>query len=385
MSMLATVHNLVRHSLVRVERPARRLVAVHDPSLALWHRLVTQHGACALQSAEWGGVKAACGWEATRVAVLEDGLPVAGAQVLFRPTPFGTLAYVPRGPVASFDDGTVADHLMSAITRAARDRNAIAVRIEPNTPGTPGLDAFARRWRLQCAQTVQPRSTVIVELAAGPAAVWDRLSARTRYNVRLAGRRGVQVLDGEESDVPLFHALLTDTARRAGFAVHSLEYFASVWKWFGRQGLARLLFARRDGQVLAGSLDLTCGRMTYHVYAASSDAGREHKPNDLLQWEAIRRAQCEGSSTYDMWGIPDEVGMAWERGWPEPTAGDGGLWGVYAFKRGFGGGIVRYAGAFDLPLSPHRHWLMCHASDRLRWLKTRVNAAGAVRRVRADR
>jgi lipid II:glycine glycyltransferase (peptidoglycan interpeptide bridge formation enzyme) len=383
--MVAIARTIETHSLVRVERPGRRLITVHEPTDAMWHSAVEMHSGCALQSAEWGSVKAESGWQASRVALLEGSAPLAGAQVLFRSTPFGRLAYIPRGPLVSFDDTDATELLMSTVVRLARRNGAIAIRLEPNCPKSPAFEAFVARWRLQVARPVQPRSTVTIDLTASPTEVWERLSARTRYNVRLAGRRGVQILDGEESDVQIFHALLEQTGKRAGFAVHGLDYFQSVWKHFGRQGFARLLFARREGEILAGTLDLDCGHSTYHLYAASSETGREHKPNDLLQWEAMRRAQCEGSAVYDMWGIPDEVGHAWEQGWPEPTTGAGGLWGVYAFKRGFGGEITRFAGAYDLALSPHRHWLLSQTSDRLRWLKAKANSVSAIRRSRVGR
>jgi len=356
-----------------------------EPSEGAWRRLIDATSASPLQAAEWGAVKRETGWQAIRVAVSEHDRLIAGAQVLLRQTPLGKVAYVPRGPIADYGDPQVTDTLMLEITELARMHGAIALRIEPNARRCADLDAFARRWRLSPANPVQPRSTLIVDLTLGPVALWDRLSQRTRYNIRLASRRGISVVEGEESDVPLFHSLLAETGRRAGFAVHSREYFESVWHHFGRQGLARLLFALRAGTVLSAALDLTMAGTTYHLYAASSEAGREHKPNDLLQWEAIRRAQCEGSRTYDMWGIPDEVGQACEEGWPEPASGTGGLWGVYAFKRGFGGAVVRYSGAFDLPLVPARHWLWRQTVDRVRWLKTNLNAAAAVTRTRAER
>ncbi len=382
--MLATVRDQDRHSLVRLERPLRRLSVLHEPMAGAWRSLIEQTAASPLQSAEWAAVKCDSGWAAYRLVVSEDDQLAAGAQILFRSTPLGVLAYVPRGPSVDFDDAQLCDRLMAAVVRVARQQGAIAVRLEPNTRGGAGVDAFARRWSLSPASSVQPRSTLILDLDLGPTVLWDQLSSRTRYNIRLATRRGVHVLEGEESDVPRFHSLLLETGRRAGFAVHSLEYFQSVWKHFGRQGLARLLFARRDGEILSAALDLTMGRKTYHLYAASCDSGREHKPNDLLQWEAIRRAQADGSTEYDMWGIPDEVGQADEEGWPEPTTGTGGLWGVYSFKRGFGGTIVRYAGAYDLALVPARHWLWRQAVDRWRWLKTSVNTAAATTRSLAD-
>ena len=380
--MLLRLTNATHRSQVRAF-PERRIEVTPQPEPRVLALLANLPGANVLQSPEWGAVKRASGWESECVAVLEGGATIAGAQVLFNATPLGTMAYVPRGPIADLSDRLVTDQLMTAIVARARERGAIGLRVEPNQPDTAVLQSFVHRWNLQPTRPVQPRSTLMIDMSGDPSAVWDRLSARTRYNVRLAGRRGVQVLEGEEQDLPLFHAMLCGTGRRAGFAVHSLEYFEAIWRAFGRQGLARLLFARHEGKLLSAGLDLVWGTTAYHLYAASAEDGREHKPNELVQWELIRRAHCEGAREYDLWGIPDEIGAAAERGQPEPEAGTGGLWGVYGFKRGFGGKVVRYAGAFDLPFATGRHRLWRATSDQLRWLKTRLNAsASAIRRSR---
>ncbi len=176
---------------------------------------------------------------------------------------------------------------------------------------------------------------------------------------------------------PAAAALSTDLAcssassgSRAATAASYFHEWASAE--LGERGQARLLLARHEGEALAAALDLRLGGRVAHVYAASASGGRHLKPNDLLQWEAIRRAQAAGCGTYDLWGIPDEVGRAAEAGRdPEGGSADA-LWGVYQFKRGFGGQVVRHASAFDWIYSPGRHWLWRTLQRERRRLRARA-------------
>ena len=111
------------------------------------------------------------------------------------------------------------------------------------------------------------------------------------------------------------------------------------------------LLAEHAGELLAAIAVFALGPTAYYMWGASSDSGRNLMPNHAVQWAAIRWARAQGCGAYDLWGIPDEVGANPEayadgEGW-----GEGGLWGVYRFKQGFGGRVVRFAGAWDLPLS----------------------------------
>jgi peptidoglycan pentaglycine glycine transferase (the first glycine) len=86
------------------------------------------------------------------------------------------------------------------------------------------------------------------------------------------------------------------------------------------------------------------GNKAWYMYGASGDAHRERMPNHALQWEAIRWSKSQGCATYDLWGVPDEDEAALDAQYMNRSDG---LWGVYRFKRGFGGRLVRYVGASD--------------------------------------
>jgi lipid II:glycine glycyltransferase (peptidoglycan interpeptide bridge formation enzyme) len=315
-----------------------------------------------LQSWQWGQLKAAFGWQAVRVGVEDEGCLVAGAQVLFRPLlpffPYLSIAYVPKGPILDFDHQELSETLFSAIHRLARQKRAILLKIEPELPHSPAIVGQLQTCGFRSSQqTIQPRSTIHIDLRADPDEILASMKSKTRYNVRLARRKGVLVREGTADDLPLFYRLIELTARRGGFAIHNWDYYETAYRLFVPSGLARLFLATYHDKVIAGLMAFAFGQRAWYMYGASSDKERNRMPNYLLQWQAIRWAREQGCLTYDLWGIPDEVGK--EPGKYKSTVTDcqGGLWGVYRFKQGFGGHVVRYVGAHDYVYRPALAWL----------------------------
>jgi lipid II:glycine glycyltransferase (peptidoglycan interpeptide bridge formation enzyme) len=116
------------------------------------------------------------------------------------------------------------------------------------------------------------------------------------------------------------------------------------------------------------------GNRCWYLYGASSNEERQRMPNHALQWAAINWARDSGCLSYDLWGVPDEApaleaepeNLKLYLNDPPP----GSLWGVYRFKRGFGGQTVRYIGAYDRVYSPPLHWLYEKVVNRRRGLST---------------
>lgn len=324
---------------------------------AAWDAFVAGHPrGHLLQSSAWGRLREAQGWRMRRCAVRDArGIPLAGAQLLIRPRPLATAAYLPRGPVC--EPGDLAwQPLLDRIRRSAGA--AIAVRLEPHWEDSAASRRFLEGQGLRPAPPVQPPSTVRVDLALPEDALLAAMKPKWRYNVRLAARSGVQIVAGDAGDLPVFEALVADTTARQGIPARPPGYHAAVWRAFGPEH-ARLYLARLEDQVLAGILVIHFGDTATYLYGGSSAEERQRMPNHLLQWEAMRRARAAGLARYDFWGIPDAVGDAWATG-GDPDAvpiGQGGLWGVWGFKRGFGGEVWRAVGAWDLVRAPVRYWI----------------------------
>lgn len=360
---------------------------VVEPDALAWDQFVERHPhGSLLQCSDWGTLKAASGWQVMRIGLqgcgggkwspTQSNLPrtlVSGAQVLFRMRYGMSVAYVPRGPLLS-GNPTTDTHLLDALTRLARRRRAIFLRLEPpllegadgyedpDMPDTPDVhqsDVF-HSWMLckgfQPAEPIQPRSTIHLDLSPPPEQLFATMSKGHRADIRRAGRAGVAVRVGEAGDIASFYAILHETSKRAAFAIHTKEYYHLAWSRFRER--SRLLLAEQDGRAIAGHMVFADTRTGYYLYSGATEAGLKAGANHVLQWHAIQWAREQGCYRYDFWGIPDGLGRAattpdpsW-RGQHEAAAQNDPLMGVYRFKKGFGGTIVRYLPAYDLVFWP---------------------------------
>jgi len=310
-----------------------------------WNAFLLEKGGHLLQSYEWGEFKRGFGWRPSRVALEEEGQIIAGAQVLVRNLSLGSLAYVPRGPVVDPQEGGTLGELWAQLHILARQEGSVFLRLEPDWEGGERGHLLEREGFHRASESIQPQSTLALDIEGDLESILNRMKPKTRYNIRLAGRKGVVVREGREKDLGAFYELLRITGGRDRFFVHSDRYYLEAWRTFAPQGMGRLFLAFYGDQMLAGLMAFAFGHRAYYLYGASSDEHRSLMSNYLLPWEAIRWAKERGCLVYDLWGIPDEVGRNGEP--PDFVKRKGGLWGVYRFKRGFGGRVVRTVGAFD--------------------------------------
>ncbi|MCL4459865.1 MAG: peptidoglycan bridge formation glycyltransferase FemA/FemB family protein [Chloroflexi bacterium] len=351
-----------------------------------WNNWLISSEGNILQSYEWGEFKARFGWQPIRVVLSDGDRLLAGAQVLVRRTPLGSIAYVPRGPLVDFKQADLVAKMLAALHDIVQHQRVIFLKIEPDWLNSPAIAARLGSYGFRPSIPVQPRSTIIIDLTPDLATLSAHMHIKTRYNIGLAGRKGISVYEGSEADLPLFYRLLEETSRRASFLVHGFSYYQQVWRCLERKGMAQLLLASYQGEVLAGTMIFVIGQHAYYMYSASSGRYRNLKPNELLQWEAIKWAKRAGCTSYDLWGIPDEVGQRAENGEMEDLQEQQSmllspLWGVYQFKRGFGGRIVRYSGAYDYVYNPRRYWVWSTALPKLQRMISRLGRHRASQRI----
>jgi len=342
-------------------------VVVHDDPAA-WDRLAAGLGAQPFQAWAWGDLKSRFGWQPRRLSAA-DGR--SAAQLLVRPYRGLAVAYVPRGPVVA-DGGPPDQQLLEQLVQLARSRRAAFLRLEPDVleddPRAPEWETVLREAGFRPAQrTLQPRSTIRLDLRPAPEALLSSLSKGHRADLRRAERDGVTVRTGTtEQDVDLLHDMLRATQARKSFSFHSAAYYRVLWRSFG--DAARLLVAEHDGLPVAASLVLAWGAHGTYLAAGSSAAGLERRAAHLLQWQAIRWARERGARTWDMWGIADARGryeLALARGAErgssemarlEAEAQRDPLDGVYRFKKGWGGEVVRTVPAYDRVFVAPAYW-----------------------------
>jgi peptidoglycan pentaglycine glycine transferase (the first glycine) len=301
-----------------------------------WKQFTEQHpGGHLLQQAEWGLLKAGFGWQPVYLAE-ED----SGAQVLFRSLPLGfSIGYIPKGPL-----GSDLKPLWPLLDAVCQERRAVFLKVEPDA-----WDAeFSRAEEMLQAgfrpsrHDLQPRRTVVLDLRPEEEEILAGMKQKTRYNIRLAERKEVVV--SPSADLDAFGKLIEVTGERDAFGVHTPEYYRQAYELFHPLGMCELLIASYQGNPLAGLMVFASGRRAWYLYGASNNQERNRMPTYLIQWEAIRWAKQKGCTSYDLWGVPDHEEETLEAQFSDHSDG---LWGVYRFKRGFGGELMRTCGAWD--------------------------------------
>lgn len=316
-------------------------------SLSNWNHFLAQHpNTHLLQTGEWGELKGGFGWKPVRIVSGE-----LGVQILFRKLPLGfTVGYIPKANINR--------SLLPEIDKACRSNRAIFLKLEPDfwmdeQPETPALSEV-EGWNLEfetSPHNIQPPRTLIVDIRGSGEEILARMKQKTRYNIRLAEKKEVTVRAWD--DIDYFHKMMLVTGGRDGFGVHSLEYYRRAYELFHPKGMCELLVAEYEGKPLAALFVARNGLRAYYLYGASTDEERNRMPAYLLQWEAMKWAKARGCEEYDLWGVPDEDQVTLEANFESRR---GGLWGVYRFKRGFGGELKRAAQAKDRVYNPVLYW-----------------------------
>ena len=304
-----------------------------------WDEAVLSAGGHLLQSWRWGAFKSRFGWHVERVAVTSDRHS-ALAQVLFRTTAGVSIGYIPRGPAWAPNHPDAIAALWARVDEVARRRKTLTLIVEPDRP----LPEQTERGILAPGpEPIQPGRTVKVDLLDDQSLI-DQMHPKTRYNVRLAVRRGVviRIAERPEDSVGQFYEMLRDTALRNDFVVHAIDYYCEFLRTFMDD--ACLLFADIDGKPVAGAIAAVFGEEGIYMYGASSTQQRAHGAAFLLQHEAMRWARSRGARRYDLWGIPefDPESSVNESGDRLAASTGNDRRGLYEFKTRFGGNIVRY-------------------------------------------
>ncbi|HUC87364.1 MAG TPA: peptidoglycan bridge formation glycyltransferase FemA/FemB family protein [Candidatus Saccharimonadales bacterium] len=319
-----------------------------------WDELVAANpdGGTVLQLKAFGEVKSRHGWQASHY--LLDKVAVL---VLRRQIPgFGELWYVPNGPGVTDRGG---------LNRFAQ----AAAKLQP-APFMIKIDPEIRRGEISAKQLQQmgfvlaPRnlqynvSTVIVGLRPDEEAILGSFRQKTRYNVRLAAKKGVSVaaVPTDASTINTMYSLYATTTRRAGVYLRSKRYFEDYWRLHAESGHGQMFLASYEGKPLAGAFITFTGTKALYKDGGSL---REHTAVQApyaLQWEIMRWLKARGILDYDMHGVPPADRI------DDPTHPMAGL---ARFKTGFQPQVTEFIGTYDLPLDPAKYRRWCRYAERL--------------------
>lgn len=298
------------------------------------------------QSWVWGEFRRGLGFGVRRFGLFDDaGALLVAAQMEYRPKRLvGGYWFAPRGPVFSSrmpveERPRMFKEFLERLTREKLSRS-LFWRFEPavelNEPEGLMPMAFYR------SAPQNPSSTVLLDLDPSQETLLERMHQKTRYNIRVAAKRGVTThVATHPDDVKAFLDLMDMTAARDGFIQHPRQYLDATYAYLRNSGMARIRIAELDKKPLAANLEIVSGDTVTYLYGSSSDEARNAMAPYALHWDAIMEAKRDGARFYDFWGAnPPSKGMpAYKASWE----------GITRFKRGWGGRDVDLFGTWDLP------------------------------------
>ncbi|HET9915207.1 MAG TPA: peptidoglycan bridge formation glycyltransferase FemA/FemB family protein [Anaerolineales bacterium] len=356
-----------------------------------------------LQTYEWGQVKAKYGWQPLyaiwtvdrKIQIFKEtdnwslntDHCLAAALILKRIIPMGgmsarlSILYAPKGPLLDWKNEALRNRVLNDLQAFAKRQGAIFLKVDPDVvlgTGVPSSldDAIdlqgqlvtselkQRGWRYSSDQ-IQFKNTVLIDLSPSEEELLARMKQKTRYNVRLAEKKGVVLRVGKLEDLGMLYRMYAETSVRDGFVIRDEDYYKTVWQLFmsGEESsvvngllsipLAEPLIAEVDNEPVAAIFVFYFAGRAYYVYGMSRDTHREKMPTYLLQWEALKRARAMGCTVYDLWGAPEVFDES------------DSMWGVYRFKEGLGGKVVRTLGAWDFAPNPFWYKLYSEVIPRL--------------------
>jgi peptidoglycan pentaglycine glycine transferase (the first glycine) len=354
-----------------------------------WNRFIaatpTGHLMQTFEWAENSGEAAGAG--SLRVGVL-DGDQLVAAMLLVRsraagvPRPF---FYAPRGPVCADPASPALATLIQFARREARKAGGFFLRVEPNVPQEQTNWAAALRHLgfRSTSHYIYLRSAWVTDLRPSEDELLARMMTTWRQNIRAGARKGLTVRLGVgEADLAAFYRLLRETGERDRFYVYPQQLYRDMLANYSAAAAARdataemaLLLAEYQGEPVAAATVAVLGSWGWNLHSGSSGQAEHRKlrPNYLLQWECMRWVKARGADYYDWRTIPDVLEPGQE------------MYGVYEFKRGFGGFVRRVLPTHDLVLRPALYWPYVAAVTARRGLQHGRRAAFERRRARAAR
>lgn len=293
-----------------------------------------------LQSWEWGEFKKLNGQRLERIGFFDNGKLINAIEVTFHQIPGGqTVGYLPKGPMPD-------EEQIKAIEQIAQKHQAIFVKLEPNVmiPAASQSSAFASIEKFLTTRgavrgkTLFTPYTFLLDLSGTPDDLFAKLHSKTRYNIRLAVKKGVKIIDdSSEGGLETFLKLLKETTTRQAFYAHNDQYYRDLWKVMKNSGMMKIFHAVYNDTVLVSWIIFIFNGRLYYPYGASSNLHREVMASNLMMWEVIKFGQENGAKSFDMWGAlsPD----------PDPK---NPWYGFHRFKEGYGGQLMKNFDTYDL-------------------------------------
>ncbi len=316
-----------------------------------------------IQSWEWGEFRKSTGLDLVRLGHFDGNKLVMAYQLTFHPVPVfkQTIGYLPKGPLPNKE-------MLKALADLAKTKGAAFIKIEPNVIVSwdaknkdnselkNASDSMKKIGLTKSNKSLFTQYNFLVDLSKSRDAILAGFHQKTRYNIGVAQKKGVEVYEStKDEDFEIYLKLYFDTTKRQKYFGHTPQYHKKVWGILKPSGMARVLIAKYQKKPLVAWMLFNFGDTLYYPYGGSSSEHRDVMASNLVAFEAIAMGKTMGLKYFDMWGA---LG---------PDANDSDPWfGFHRFKAGYGPMHVEYMGTYDLILKPALYNTL-NIADKVRW------------------
>lgn len=288
-----------------------------------------------LQTWEWGEFRQKLGQTVVRIGEYKKDKLVNVYQLTFHSIPKLplTIGYLPK---SKFPE----PKLMVYLNKLGKKHRAIFIKLEP-LKDSLDVEEIPKEMKLIKGRPLFTKYNLLIDLTKSEEDLMASFKSKTRYNIRLASRKGIKIIhDSSPKAFEIFQRLTSDTTQRQKFYAHNSHYRQQMWQTMHKSGLAELFLAKHEKDVLAAWIIFKLNDTIYYPYGASSDQKRNLMAPNLLCWEIMRWGKEQGFKTFDLWG---SLG-------PNPNTSHP-WFGFHRFKIGYAPKLVEYIGTIDLVIN----------------------------------
>jgi len=301
-----------------------------------------------LQSFHWGEFQESLERKKWHFIILNENNIIASVLLVKYNLPLGkSYLYCNRGPILLDRNGEALNLILKKVKEIANQEDSIFYRIDPEWSNKEDEELLNKLEFKKSKKEINPKNTLILNISESEEEILAQMHSKTRYNIRLATRKGVKVRisDGNNKDFEAFWKLMKETTERDGFSSHPGEYYKKQLEFFNKDSLVKLFITEVGSEVVSAIVVSFYNDNAVYLHGASGYEHRKYMAPHLIQWEAIKEAKRRGCIYYDFWGIEGEN--------QESRIKNQDWGGITRFKKGFArefGVEKNYIGAWDLPL-----------------------------------
>jgi len=250
---------------------------------------------------------------------------------------------------------TPTKEILSELKKIGSEKNIVFIKLEPNVEKSENLVKLMESFSAVPGKTLFTPTTFWIDLTPSEEALMKNFSSKTRYNIRLAQKKGVTIKeDGSDKAFDKYLELTRETVSRQGFYAHTEKYHRLMWNILKKVGIAHLLVASYRDEIITTWILFAWKNFLYYPYGASTEKHKEVMANNLMMWEAIKFGKKLGLTTFDLWGREEGKGFT-------------------KFKEGYNPKVIEFLETWDLVINKPLYAIY-KIAEWIRWPTLKIAA-----------